>query len=832
DNNLLTAFCLPAEDCSDLPTLVPQTSRPSTTGTFLHRFRAAHVPVFLNALPCKALPVQSSTTQPRTRVRHIDRTAIASASEPSPPSMTSTSAHTSTESDFGLLWSDAIQTFNAQLGADDTIGGLTSQLLKCRSAEDVVAVMEQTLNTFNEFRTGDAHWKMLRNKLKPVIEVVIRLNDAVAEAAAYFPAVPGGKAIFVAFGVLLQATKGVSERFDALKDLFDELLSFLDARLVGNITLGRATAKTTVSILAHLLHVFTLAMKLMKPKKMKRFGHFMQSMIGNRDMQTALQRLRQLTALDQYAMTVDMHAMTSDTHTITSATHDAAKNTLGMLIANASKIALAQEHDATMAIFRRLNPVDSADIDSQSPEGCMEGTRVSVLDDLYTWSRDEKAPRVFWLAGMAGTGKSAITRTFCRSLERDGLLGGSFFCSRNGSAEQGDARRILPTLSVSLSSRDKVYRRRLLDALETSTVSASSNLCIQVDRLLKEPLTRPRDDNPPSLVLVIDALDECAEQELVRELLLRLIRLSASVHVKFFLTSRPEPKIRQQLGTAYHRHLHRILRLHEIERSLVQADILLYTKSRLLRMREELEYEVEFPPNWPFERDVITLARQADNLFIYAFTVLEYIQESPVARLWNFTAGYALTGRMTQTLDGIYNLVLREAMDTRKRERDEIDLTLHTMAAILTSCEPLSLKSLGSLLGVLQGNVKGSLSQLQAVISVPTEEDAGPVSIFHASFADFLTTPGRAPKDISDNIVLRGNRALASGCIAVMRSDLLHFGVSQAQTSYIPNKSQTMADIDTALQYACLNWAYHISNVDDPRALLLELQDVLSSKLL
>ncbi|KAJ7833331.1 hypothetical protein B0H14DRAFT_2178507, partial [Mycena olivaceomarginata] len=76
------------------------------------------------------------------------------------------------------------------------------------------------------------------------------------------------------------------------------------------------------------------------------------------------------------------------------------------------------------------------------PEGCLEGTRVDLLADLRAWSRNPDSPRIFWLDGMAGTGKSAIARSFCHMLRDDKQLGGSFFCLR-GDANRGNPTRIL-----------------------------------------------------------------------------------------------------------------------------------------------------------------------------------------------------------------------------------------------------------------------------------------------------------------------------------------------------------------------------------------------------
>ena len=50
---------------------------------------------------------------------------------------------------------------------------------------------------------------------------------------------------------------------------------------------------------------------------------------------------------------------------------------------------------------------------------------------LDQWLKDEQDQRVFWLNGLAGTGKSTIVQTFAESCFADGNLGASFFCSRD-----------------------------------------------------------------------------------------------------------------------------------------------------------------------------------------------------------------------------------------------------------------------------------------------------------------------------------------------------------------------------------------------------------------
>jgi adenylylsulfate kinase-like enzyme len=51
---------------------------------------------------------------------------------------------------------------------------------------------------------------------------------------------------------------------------------------------------------------------------------------------------------------------------------------------------------------------------------CMEGTRRQLLDDIVSWAEAPTAPVVFWLNGMAGTGKSTIARSICEYIATTG----------------------------------------------------------------------------------------------------------------------------------------------------------------------------------------------------------------------------------------------------------------------------------------------------------------------------------------------------------------------------------------------------------------------------
>ena len=89
---------------------------------------------------------------------------------------------------------------------------------------------------------------------------------------------------------------------------------------------------------------------------------------------------------------------------------------------------------------------------SGNRRGCLRGTRGDVLLQLEQWLKNEQDHRIFWLNGLAGTGKSTIAQTFAEISFADGMLGASFFCSRDFEG-RNNLQAIFPTLAFQLAYR-------------------------------------------------------------------------------------------------------------------------------------------------------------------------------------------------------------------------------------------------------------------------------------------------------------------------------------------------------------------------------------------
>src|SRR5580700_4769972 len=80
---------------------------------------------------------------------------------------------------------------------------------------------------------------------------------------------------------------------------------------------------------------------------------------------------------------------------------------------------------------------------------CHPETRIDLLRHIKEWVDDPQGKCIFWLNGMAGTGKSTVARTVAQSFADDGRLGASFFFKR-GEGERGNASRFFTTIAAQL----------------------------------------------------------------------------------------------------------------------------------------------------------------------------------------------------------------------------------------------------------------------------------------------------------------------------------------------------------------------------------------------
>ena len=97
--------------------------------------------------------------------------------------------------------------------------------------------------------------------------------------------------------------------------------------------------------------------------------------------------------------------------------------------------------------------------------GCLRGTQSSVLAEIEQWAEDPGASPVFWLNGLAGTGKSTIAQTISERMFASGHLGASFFCSR-AFEDRSNIQFIFPTLAFQLAQKYPGFQSLLVPLLQ------------------------------------------------------------------------------------------------------------------------------------------------------------------------------------------------------------------------------------------------------------------------------------------------------------------------------------------------------------------------------
>jgi hypothetical protein len=467
------------------------------------------------------------------------------------------------------------------------------------------------------------------------------------------------------------------------------------------------------------------------------------------------------------------------------------------------------------ALLDRLKPVKTAFHDHhEAALACLEGTRVELLDSITEWLHDEQGESVYWLSGAAGTGKTTVARSVANLAQELDFISASFFFSR-ASDNRCSYGEVIPTLAYQLG-KSKQLRPAICAAVESDDDVGVRSVSIQVQKLLQDVLTPLPSDLPPCVLIVLDALDECKEdQKQVHggELIPVLLRLLKDVpFVRLFLTSRRESSIERLFSRRTASKATRSLVLHrDIAKNTVQADIELYLREELTQLREDVADDIEFPT----EFEIRTLVERADGLFIYARTAVEYISspdDDPDRRMAALIkAKPSDSSRQYGRLDNLYSHVLREAHNSNKNATNALRTTLVTL---VLSKQELQVDTLASMAGVEEGECRGYLRHLSAILNYQ-HGTTEVVRMMHASFADFLLDPQRCSDMSSYAVDLgRDHFFMTERCLAVLlhslRFDICDIGDPSLFNEEVNDlEAQLDKCIPAVLRYSCRYWAVH-----------------------
>jgi hypothetical protein len=446
--------------------------------------------------------------------------------------------------------------------------------------------------------------------------------------------------------------------------------------------------------------------------------------------------------------------------------------------------------------------------------GCLKGTRGAVLDAVEVWAKDFGKPPVYWLNGVAGSGKTTIARTIAARFFADGQLGASFFCSRDFE-DRRNLRLIFPTLAVQLARKYPKFRSTFVRLVQSDPEIAHESLYNQMRKLIVQPIK----ESTISTVIVIDALDECKDEKPASAILSVLGQFVSEIpEVKFFITGRPEPRIWEGFRLPLLAEATDVFVLHDVEPSQVGNGIRLFFShefSELARRRRGLD-------DWPTKEQLDLLCKRAAGLFAYAVATVRFVDQqstNPIERLNLLLRSPKGSGREARmkldentTLDSLYTSVLKGAFGDDDPDNDP--KVRSVLGAMILAANPISPSSIATLLDLdADRDVFPLLSSAQSLL-ILKEDINCLVRPFHKSFPDFIIDPDRCTDHRFHISPPRHHSRLLISCLDLMNRMLeknmckLPDGVANSDVKDL--KERTERYIGPALRYACGSWHPHL----------------------
>ncbi|RYN18368.1 hypothetical protein AA0113_g9767 [Alternaria arborescens] len=450
---------------------------------------------------------------------------------------------------------------------------------------------------------------------------------------------------------------------------------------------------------------------------------------------------------------------------------------------------------------------------------CLPNTRVDLLREIHSWADRQDDQCIFWLRGLAGTGKSTVARTVARSYHEEQRLAASFFFSRS-SDDVSYAGNLVTSIAVDIANNVPVLRQYISDAVVERTDIASRSLRDQWHHLVLAPLSKLGESDYPltaPLVLVVDALDEC-DSDIDIKIILQLLSETQSLtrdRLRVLLTSRPERRIRDGFRRIPHVELQDVV-LQHISRSIVDHDIALLLQHDLQLTGRELN----LTDGWPGAEIIAQLVQSAGGLFIWAATACRFIRDgkrfAPERLETILRNDGEVTTRPEKLLNQIYTTVLENSIqifEHRIIEQEELLINIqYVLGSIVALYSPLSVQSLGQLLDVAEV-IEPALEDLHAILDIP-DDQSRPIRLHHPSLRNFLFGQNKCGDRFYVGEKIAHNK-LAGCCIKLMsaptslRQNMCSLSEPSTLVSDIGEDILAIS-LSSELRYACQYWVEHL----------------------
>jgi len=444
---------------------------------------------------------------------------------------------------------------------------------------------------------------------------------------------------------------------------------------------------------------------------------------------------------------------------------------------------------------------------------CMEGTRQSILTEVIAWvANGSGSGNTYWIYGLPGIGKTSLSHSICKTLDERNQLIGAFFCQKDDT-NSNEPRNIFPTLIYKLTEISPTFRRIVAEQLRSKPNMTAESMTDT--NFLDFILSMPGQPNEHSCAFVIDALDECGNNQSRRDVLKALTDVAAQAPwLKIIITSRPEVDIERFFhGLTGSSHSSYDLATDQ----KASDDLRTFARSQF----DLVATTWHLRTTWPEESDFNKLISRANGLFIFIKTLILALEKCDDAEesLKDALKGPAGTG--LESLYGLYSSILKANSKIGGFWR---------MIVVITTAQyrPLRKETIAELTGVKPNLVEKWVDTLSSLLYRDDGAD-GAIRVRHLSISDFF---------LSDRCEYQVNlrQAHAQQGVACFETMVkgLRFNICNLEDSQLANAdirdlpSRVKQNISDPLQYSCLLWSNHLcssASRDEHLSLSGSLQD-------
>ena len=202
------------------------------------------------------------------------------------------------------------------------------------------------------------------------------------------------------------------------------------------------------------------------------------------------------------------------------------------------------------AMDKRIIALCFDDLRASLTSAYMKGTRLWCFEAVKQWLGDGTSPKLFWLMGGGGTGKSVVSAQIIEMMKDSPEFDLAWHFCLHSNPTDNTPLKIMISIAAQLCDLDADFRAKFLEEKNLAAVfSGQISMLHMFDILLKLPM-EALGARSKKLLVVIDALDELPHDG-TQDRVLRLLTeafLALPDWVKVFTTSREESSIKVKLS--------------------------------------------------------------------------------------------------------------------------------------------------------------------------------------------------------------------------------------------------------------------------------------------